>query len=592
MVRKKVDTLLGPKVQSILLVFLILSFSAPLWADVRATTDRTVVAIDETITLTIQSKNGSGSPDLGVLKKDFQILGQSQSQNYSFINGHASSTQTWTITLLPRATGELVIPAIKVGNEQTQPIPLVIQKQSTTPALDGKEVFLKLQLSTEDSVYVQQQILLTVQLYHRIRLANATLTDLELNNAVIEKLGNDSNYTKVIGKNRYNVIERQYAIYPQQSGTLTIPSLTFSGNKEIGQSFSLFSRPGRQLISRTEPVTINVKPIPSSYTGQYWLPAESVVLESEILEDTSNIKAGEAITRHIIIRATNLLGSQLPAISMASTSDYKTYPDKEKLNNQLVNGKVIGSRKDTIAIIPLHPGQFVLPEIKVSWWNTITNQQETAVLPARTLKALPNPDIQTQPAPRPVAPAPVTKAQPVQSAVNGTNNDNLMPEHTEKAIEKIITEEPHFTENRWFWVSMGLLILWLITLILWLSARKKQTTPEVTSAPVQKESHEPYLQRVYAACQKNNPSATQAALVQWAKVYFNQPLLAGLSDIIEQTDNQALVKAITDLEASRYSSHKQNWEGKELEKALQNFVAQQNKRNNEGDRQILAELNP
>ncbi len=592
MVRKKVDTLLGPKVQSILLVFLILSFSAPLWADVRATTDRTVVAIDETITLTIQSKNGSGSPDLGVLKKDFQILGQSQSQNYSFINGHASSTQTWTITLLPRATGELVIPAIKVGNEQTQPIPLVIQKQSTTPALDGKEVFLKLQLSTEDSVYVQQQILLTVQLYHRIRLANATLTDLELNNAVIEKLGNDSNYTKVIGKNRYNVIERQYAIYPQQSGTLTIPSLTFSGNKEIGQSFSLFSRPGRQLISRTEPVTINVKPIPSSYTGQYWLPAESVVLESEILEDTSNIKAGEAITRHIIIRATNLLGSQLPAISMASTSDYKTYPDKEKLNNQLVNGKVIGSRKDTIAIIPLHPGQFVLPEIKVSWWNTITNQQETAVLPARTLKALPNPDIQTQPAPRPVAPAPVTKAQPVQSAVNGTNNDNLMPEHTEKAIEKIITEEPHFTENRWFWVSMGLLILWLITLILWLSARKKQTTPEVTSAPVQKESHEPYLQRVYAACQKNNPSATQAALVQWAKVYFNQPLLAGLSDIIEQTDDQALVKAITDLEASRYSSHKQNWEGKELEKALQNFVAQQNKRNNEDDRQILAELNP
>ena len=590
MVRNTLNTLMGLKLQYIMLVLLMISFSAPLWADVRATTDRTVVGIDETITLNIQSKNGSGSPDLDVLKKDFQIMGQSQSQNYSFINGHASSTQTWTVTLLPKSTGELTIPAIKVGNEQTKPIPLVIQKQSTTPALDGKEVFLKLHLSTEDSVYVQQQILLTVQLYHRIRLANATLTDLELNNAVIEKLGNDSNYTKVIGKNRYNVIERQYAIYPQQSGTLTIPSLTFSGNKEIGQSFSLFSRPGRQLISRTEPVTIKVKPIPSSYTGQYWLPAESVVLESEILEDTSNIKAGEAITRHIIIRATNLLGSQLPAISMASNSDYKTYPDKEKLNNQLVNGKVIGSRKDTIAIIPLHPGPFTLPEIKVSWWNTITNKQETAILPARTLNALPNPDMQTQPAPKP--PAPVTKPQPVQSVANSTNSDNSIPETTEKVIEKNITAEPHFTKNRWFWVSMGLLVLWLITLILWLSARKKQTAPEVTTAPVQKESHEPYLQRVYAACQKNNPSAAQEALVQWAKVYFNQPLLAGLSDIIEQTDDQALIRAITGLEASRYSSHKQNWEGKELEKALQNFIAQQNKRNNDGDGQVLAELNP
>ncbi len=590
MVRNTLNILMGLKLQYIILILLMLSFSVPLWADVRATTDRTVVAIDETITLNIQSRNGSGSPDLDVLKKDFQILGQSQSQNYSFINGHTSSTQTWTITLLPKATGELTIPAIKVGNEQTKPIPLVIQKQSTTPALDGKEVFLKLHLSTEDSVYVQQQILLTVQLYHRIRLANATLTDLELNNAVIEKLGNDSNYTKVIGKNRYNVIERQYAIYPQQSGTLIIPSLTFSGNKEIGQSFSLFSRPGRQLISRTEPVTIKVKPIPSSYTGQYWLPAESVVLESEILEDTSTIKAGEAITRHIIIRATNLLGSQLPAISMASNSDYKTYPDKEKLNNQLVNGKVIGSRKDTIAIIPLHPGQFTLPEIKVSWWNTITNKQETAVLPARTLNALPNPDMQTQPAPKP--PAPITKPQPVQSVANSTNSNNSIPETTEKVIEKNITAAPHFTKNRWFWVSMGLLVLWLITLILWLSARKKQSSATVTTVPEQKESHEPYLQRVYAACRTNNPSAAQEALVQWAKVYFNRPLLTGLSDIIEQTDDQALIRTITGLEASRYSSHKQNWEGKELEKALQDFIAQQNKRNNDGDGQVLVELNP
>ncbi len=592
MVRNTLNTLMGLKLQYIMLILLMISFSAPLWADVRATTDRTVVGIDETITLNIQSKNGSGSLDLDVLKKDFQIMGQSQSQNYSFINGHASSTKTWTITLLPRSTGELTIPAIKVGNEQTKQIPLVIQKQSTTPALDGKEFFLKLHLSTEDSIYVQQQILLTVQLYHRIRLANATLTDLELNNAVIEKLGNDSNYTKVIGKNRYNVIERQYAIYPQQSGTLTIPSLTFSGNKEIGQSFSLFSRPGRQLISRTEPVTINVKPIPSSYTGQYWLPAESVVLESEILEDTSNIKAGEAITRHIIIRATNLLGSQLPAISMASNSDYKTYPDKEKLNNQLLNGKVIGSRKDTIAIIPLHPGQFTLPEIKVSWWNTITNKQETAILPARTLNALPNPDMQTQPAPKPPTPAPVTKPQPVQPVANSTKSDNSMPERTENTIEKIITEEPHFTKNLWFWVSTCLLVLWQITLILWLSARKKQTAPAVATAPVQKDSHEPYLQRVYAACQKNNPTATQEALVHWAKIYFNQPLLAGLSDIIEQTDDQALIRAITGLEASKYSSHKQNWEGKELEKALQNFIAQQNKRNNDGDGQVLVELNP
>lgn len=587
MVSKTTQILTGFKSFYLILGLLLISFlcSAPVWAEVKATTDRTVISIDETITLNIQSKNGSGSPDLDVLKKDFQILGQSQSQNYSFINGHASSTQTWSITLLPKTTGELTIPAIKVGNETTKPVPLVIQKQSTTPALDGKEVFLKMDLSTEDSVYVQQQILLKVQLFHRIRLSNATLTELELENTVIEKLGSDRNYSKVIGKYRYNVIERQYAIYPQQSGLLTIPPLTFSGNKEMGQNFSLFSRPGHQLISRTEPVTIKVLPIPENYSGKYWLPAESIVLEAEILEDPNNFKAGEAITRHIIIRATGLLGSQLPAITMSPNADYKTYPDKEKLNNQLVNGKVIGSRKDTIAIIPLRAGEFTLPEIKISWWNTNSNRQETTVLPARTLKALPNADMQTIPPVKPAVSKPAIKAD------NSPAEKNTQPEV--KTITKTLYQEPEFTSNKWFWISMLLLLMWLVTLILFIRARRTKPANTTHFPAPQKESHTAYLQRVYTACQDNNPDAAQQALVQWAKVYFNAPLLAGLSDIIALTDEQTLIQAITTLEASKYSSHKQSWDGSKLEQALQEFIAQQKQQENGGkQKQAFVELNP
>ncbi len=565
----------------VIALLLMLGFSTPLLADVRAKTDRSAASIDETITLSIQSKNTSGSPELDSLKKDFQILGQSQSHNYSYINGLASSTQTWTITLLPKKTGKLTIPAIKVGNEFTKPIALVIQKQSTTPALDGKEVFLKMKLSPQDSVYVQQQILLVVQLFHRIRLSNALLTELELDNAVIEKLGNDSHYSKVIGKHRYNVIERHYAIYPQQSGSLTIPSLTFSGYKEINQNFSLFSRPGRQLIRRTEPVPIKVKPIPDNYTGKHWLPAESLVLESEILENPKNIKTGEAVTRHIIIRATGLLGSQLPAITIPSSNDYKTYPDKEKLNNQLVNGKVIGTRKDTIAIIPLHAGNFTLPEIKVSWWNTISNKQETAVLPARTLKALPNADIQGRPTPKPD-----TSTQPGKPKPDSSTSKML------KTRVKNIIQEPHFSKDKWFWISMVLLLLWLITLVLLIIARKAGTNPPAQTLSKEKESHEPWLQRIYAACQKNNPTATQEALVQWAKVYFNQPLLSGLSDIIELTGDETLNSAITSLEEAKYSSHKQQWDGLILENALQKYIARQRQKSGARHKQALVGLNP
>ena len=52
------------------------------------------------------------------------------------------------------------------------------------------------------------------------------------------------------------------------------------------------------------------------------------VIESEILEDSKSIISGEAITRHIIVRATGLLGSQLPAVSLPSSKAIKIYPDK------------------------------------------------------------------------------------------------------------------------------------------------------------------------------------------------------------------------------------------------------------------------
>ncbi len=561
--------------------------SASLWADVKATTDRTVISIDETITLNIQSKNGSGEPDLSVLKKDFQILGQRESQNYSLINGHASSTHTWTITLLPRKNGELSIPAIKVGKETTRAIPLVIQKQSANPALDGREVFLKMQLTPQDNVYVQQQILITVQLYHRIRLANASLTELELENTVVEKLGNDSNFSKVIGKYRYNVIERHYAIYPQQSGSLTIPSLTFSGNKEIGQNFSLFSRPGQQLISRTKPVTINVQPIPASYTGKHWLPAESLVLESEIMEDPNNIKSGEAITRHIIIRATGLLGSQLPAITIPASKEYKTYPDKEKLNNQLLNGKVIGSRKDTIAIIPLRAGQFTLPEIKISWWNTLSNTQETAVLPERTLTALPNADI------APVAPL---KTQPQQTPLKATKQSGQQSDTNTKVktVEKLLYKMPHYSQNIWFWISITLLVLWLITLILYFDARSRKKAPQEDISPApQTVAHEKILQRLYSACQEHNAHTAYQELVNWAKIYFNQPDLSGLADISTLTGDEALSQAINALEESKYSSHQQDWKGSDLEQALKDFIGrEQQETSRKKQQQAFVPLNP
>ncbi|MCU7818715.1 MAG: BatD family protein [gamma proteobacterium symbiont of Lucinoma myriamae] len=548
-------------------------------AAVTATTGRTVLSIDETIQLVIKSDSSSEDPDLSVLEDHFQILGRSQSQNYSLINGNASRTHTWNTTLLPKKTGELTIPVIKVGNESTQPIHLVIKKQSSNPGVDGKNVYLTIEFAgnieesdTQDkSFYVQQQIMITVQLFHRIRFSNATLSDLEIENTVVEKIGNDANYSKNIGKNRYNIIERRYAVYPQQSGSLTIPSLTFTGNAEISQSYSLFSRPGRQIISRTKPFTLDILAIPDNYTGKDWLPAESLEIESEILEDTNSIIVGEAITRHIIVRAKGLLGSQLPVTSVSSSKIIKAYPDKEKLNNQLVNGKVIGVRRDTIAIIPLKAGSFTLPEIKINWWNTKSNQQETSRLAARTLLAQPD-------------------------------SEQLIQIETNKPIHQ--SQEAALTKNLWFWVSIALLIVWLMTLALLIvaSAKNKHPQKDLTvdeKSPLNDLEIKKHLHQLYEDCQNNDAYNTSESLVQWAQLYFNQPMISGLLPVIElignNSNNDTLISEIYNLESCQYSQEKKTWLGNNLSSELKKYLQQDNvEKEAEKNKapQVFSTLNP
>ncbi|MCU7834821.1 MAG: BatD family protein [gamma proteobacterium symbiont of Taylorina sp.] len=538
-------------------------------AKVTASTGRTVLSIDETILLQITAKNNSGEPDFSVLEEGFQILTRSQSQNYSLINGKASRTHTWSISLLAKKTGEVSIPEIEVGDEKSQTIHLIIRKPSATPGADGKEAFLKISIAddNQDEFYVQQQILVKLQLFHRIRFTNATLSELELNNTVIEKLGEDNSYSKMIAKHRYNIIERIYAIYPQQSGELIIPAITFNGNVEVSQNFSLFSRPGRQIISRTKAVKLNILPIPEHYSGKNWLPAEKLVIESEILEDIDTIKSGEAVTRHIVVRATGLLGSQLPPISVPSSKAIKTYPDKEKLNTQLINGKVVGSRRDTIAIIPLKEGEFTLPEIKIDWWNIKTRQQEIAVLEAKNLLAQQNTEIEADPVKAPIPPT-----------IADTSDVNI-PENIKEIVEKVVYKNVALSKNIWFWISLGLLIIWLVTLILliMIAAQKKSSKRKYSlknKVKNTREEHQQLLQNLYGYCLNNDAHSVSDALVYWAQHYFNKPLLTGLSQIIDLIEDKEFINAINTLESSQYSANKQSWTGNDLSQCIKEFIRQ------------------
>ena len=109
---------------------LALSFSFQALAQtLTATVNRNPVPEGEAFILTLtldEAQNNSLSPDLKPLENDFSVYSVSNSSQINIINGVRSDTKQWNIGLIANKTGEVSIPAIKLGKLSSQPIVMKI----------------------------------------------------------------------------------------------------------------------------------------------------------------------------------------------------------------------------------------------------------------------------------------------------------------------------------------------------------------------------------------------------------------------------------------------------------------------------------
>src|SRR5690606_36548827 len=94
---------------------------------------------------------------------------------------------------------------------------------------------------------------------------------------------------------------------------------------------------------------------------------------------------GDPITRTITVTAEGLTGAQLPALPSFTLNDLNIYQDQAQIDDQKNNGKIISSRTETSAIVAAKAGDYTLPALTIHWWNTRTQEFETATLPASGL---------------------------------------------------------------------------------------------------------------------------------------------------------------------------------------------------------------
>ena len=477
--------------------------------------------------------------DLRIPEMDgLKILSRSTQSQTSIINGSISKVHRWIFTILPNQAGVLRIPPFQLGNEQTEEIQLEIADRKSHQMALPIDIAARVE---PRQVYPQQQLVLEIRLERGVLVENESLTPPDLPNIPV-KLLNQQNEQQVRNGRQLNVTTLRYAIFPQESGDLVIPALTYQGEAILAsKGQSLFQGLNRHLGAKTQRVVlqtpsqqVRVIPVPRDAQG-WWLPAQEMVLQEQWDPNPPVFRVGNSVSRQVRLRATGLLGEQLPELSMNTSTALKIYSDSAEVTTSNDNHWVTGERSQSFALVPTKPGKMKLPAIEINWWNLQTNQPKVARLPERTIEILP------------AALAP-TQLQPLDTTV------------TTSTAEHLTTEEMNSDSRLWQSISAALLALWAGTTGLWFWTSKTQfSKPNNVPKVLQEES--PKVRQAYRdaldALRSGNALRSRSALMIWLRSWHPSPETSWTDLCSEFPDAQAILK---DLDRYCYGKDSRHWD--------------------------------
>jgi hypothetical protein len=538
--------------------------SVAMASSVTARVDRESIVLNETFSLLVEAPGqGHKDPPLGALEKDFHVLGTSRGTRIVVRNGRTDVHTEWRITLMAKRSGELTIPDFEVADGRTQPVGIRVLELAarSDTTVSGPDVYIETEVSPQNPI-VQGQITYIVRLFSSVEIREGTLSEPELADATVERLGRDVRYEARRKAQRYQVTERRFAIFPQASGELVISPTVFDGrvpenrdpssNNLLGNRRGVFGadpfgsifRPSRSIRRMGEQVTLTVRPRPDLHNGQAWLPAESLTIKEQWTSEPLQFRVGEPGTRTITVIARGLTAAQLPEFPASTPEGLKVYPDKPTLKTVTQGIHLVGTREQKFAIVPASHGVHLLPEVRIPWWNTKTERWEEAILPEKEITALPA-----------AAPAPAAPAGFAEPRATGAG----------RAAFPRDLAAPGSLSSPWMWTTAALLIAWLATLALWWRSRTAAPgTGPATAQPGAVHRSSDTRRKLESACSAGQPAETRDALLRWGTERWGEhraATLVSLARCVEQPDARA---AIEELDRSLYLERGARWNGQDF----------------------------
>ena len=361
----------------------------PVLAELRAALSANVIDELDSVQLVVRDlgTRQSETPDLSGLERDFHVLGVNTSSQYRFVNGKAQSWVDYQISLQPKRTGELIIPPIRIGQQSTESIRITVRTLSADMRrkIDAL-VFYEMELSS-DSVYVQSQLLLTRRLVYAdgVQLYGGQLEAPVLEGAQVFALGEGQSSVIQRDGKTLGSYEQRYAIFPEQSGTLILPSDSVTASVRVADGIAIARKTVRV---GTQEQRITVRPIPAEYpSDQPWLPAIAVTATVDFEPSPAQtVNVGDTIARVLTVTVIGNTGTSVPPTTLTPNErEFRIYQQPTNIENETFGENLVGYRVETVNLVPIMPGALGVPGTTITWWNTDTESVMTTDIQRRAL---------------------------------------------------------------------------------------------------------------------------------------------------------------------------------------------------------------
>lgn len=553
----------------------------------NATVNRSQIPEGETFLLTLEYDGAkvNEAPDLAPLEKDFNVYSVSNSYRTNIINGNMSQSVQWNLVLMPKTSGELTIPALSLGNLQSNPVKITVGKAAEITTADSKQPRFAIKAEVDNkNPYVQQQVNYTLTILDTGGLQGnePIFVGTNSNDWIIKNLGAPSIKNVVIDGKNIREIKFHFAFFPQRSGELMLPEAKFNGFYQsqnprrtdpfadifgddmmiagFGLADVFASR--TPVVLAAKPIALNVRPAAPQNNGSWWIPAEEVRLFAQWEPENPHFKVGEAVNRTIYLQATGVIDTQLPDIKFPMQRDLKQYPEKPQTRMEVQNGQVVSLKKISTVYIPNQAGKITIPAINIDWFNVKTNTMEKAILPEVSINVSPAANQSETPTAEEESPvtSPIIQQQP-------------------QKIDNQIVEVAKVDDTKLYLLLFGAFILGIGISYLFIRPKKEDG---------ENNKIHNYKRYIISKAEEKDYRALRDGILEWAAHKYKLEKISNLNEVGRLTQNKEFMAELDKLTAILYADSNIDWNAQKFIKTFEKVYKQKARKKN--DDKLLPEL--